>query len=92
VPPIGDTDADPFTRDREWNADVETAQRGDAVAVGRESIDLDVGHESTGARRAVEDPSAGTRSAEAVQLTFNSSTSKRSVAFGGMTPPAPCDP
>ena len=74
MPPTGDTDADPFTRDREWDGNAKTAQRRDAVAVGGEGIDLDVG------------------GAKAGQLTFNSSTSKTSVAFGGMTPPAPCDP
>jgi hypothetical protein len=35
---------------------------------------------------------AEVRGARAGQLTFSSSTSKTSVAFGGMTPPAPCDP
>jgi hypothetical protein len=47
---------------------------------------------STGERSAAEDLPAGARSAQAGQLTFISSTSKTSVAFGGMTPPAPCDP
>jgi hypothetical protein len=49
---------------------------------------------STGERSAADDvpTDVSRRSAKAGQLTFSSSTSKTSVAFGGMTPPAPCDP
>ena len=75
---IRKTDFDAFPGDGEWNCNPTTAIAGDAVAVGSESIDLDIGDLSTEAR-----------SAKADQLTFISSTSKTSVAFGGMTPPAP---
>src|SRR5882762_6389239 len=92
APAIGDTNADALTRDGERHRDAERAGGRHAVAVGVERLDLDVCDVSTGERSAAEDLPAGARSARAGQLTFSSSTSKTSVAFGGMTPPAPCDP
>ena len=79
--PVGETDTDAFTRDGERHRNPKGAGAGEAIAIGCDGVDFDVGDLSTEAR-----------SAKVDQLTFSSSTSKTSVAFGGMTPPAPCAP
>lgn len=74
------TDPNPFTRDGVRHVQQRPPNAGDAVSAGRERFDDDVGE-------------LGTQDSELTQnsdhLTSSSSTSKRSVAFGGMTPPAP---
>jgi hypothetical protein len=88
---LDDADSNALARDGEGNADAASVGCCDAVAVGRERVDIHV-DELTGLRNAVASLPAGARSAEAGQLTLRSSTSKTSVAFGGIKPPAPCAP
>src|ERR1044072_5629984 len=71
-------DANPFTRDGERHVRRRAPDAGDAVSRERDRFDVDVGEIS-------HDVCRGTRR----YLTSSSSTSKRRVAFGGMTPPAP---
>ena len=88
-----ETHADALTGNGERHHEAASGQRRDAVAVRRDSVDVDFRDLSTGLfRRCTAGVVAEARSAKADQLTFRSSTSKTSVAFGGMTPPAPCAP
>ena len=77
VAPGVEPDAHEFTRKRKRDGKPETPGTGKPVAGGGELFDLDVDDLGHGPRR---------------HFTSRSSTSKTSVAFGGITPPAPCAP
>jgi len=87
---LDDTDADALAGNGKRNVEPLPAGVSDAVTVWRERLDVD--DMLAGLQNAAAGLPAAARSAKAGQLTFRSSTSKTSVAFGGMTPPAPCAP
>ena len=80
---LDDADSNALAGYRERDAQPASAPGCDAVAVGRERVDVDDYVVRVG-------PSSD--SGTDAQLTFRSSTSNTSVALGGMTPPAPWAP
>ena len=98
---LDDADANALAGNGERNGEPVPAGVSDPVTVRGERFDVDdvlagwrnaAAGLSTGWESAAAGLPAVARSAKAGQLTFRSSTSKTSVAFGGMTPPAPCAP